>query len=449
MAIVVKVSNDRMEAIVEVERQTDEPLEIDAFKRALDDARVAYGIDDPACNELLTAINQAPLRLKMTRAVARGTAPVDGQDGSFELGVDYSRNPVGTLTASGAVDFHEHGAFTPILQGQLIATIVLPTPGTSGTDVFGNEIKANPGRKARITAGPGTKFEAGGTELRATRNGDLRWTGELIEVLDMIRVPGNVDYTTGNIDCEGPVRIEGDVLPGFHVRGGSDVFVAGVIDSAEVTAAGTITATQGILGNSVISARKGVKAGYVRDAYVESDGNVLIGREALNSTIVSGDTITVPDSGRVVGGRLFALNRIEIGAAGHEKGTPTTLAAGVNPLRDLRAAKLAMDVAQSKGVQARVGKMKEVAEPDRHAILDQLLATATEKNARSSAELADLHSNKASLAECRIRVRKVHPGVRIRIGSDDLNVDDEFRNATFRYDAESAQIIQVQQGDKK
>jgi uncharacterized protein (DUF342 family) len=77
MAIVVRVSNDRMQAIVEVERQTDEPLDVDALKRAL---------------------------------------------------------------ADGAVDFHNRGSFTPIAQGQLIATIVLPTAGSSGTDVFGTPI---------------------------------------------------------------------------------------------------------------------------------------------------------------------------------------------------------------------------------------------------------------------------------------------------------------------
>jgi hypothetical protein len=108
------------------------------------------------------------------------------------------------------------------------------------------------------------EVDAGGTELRATRNGDLRCSDDLIEALDIIRIPGNVDYGIGNIGCEGPVRIEGDD--------------------------------------------------------VESDGNIFVAREVLNSTMVSGDTITVADNGRVVGGRLFAKNRIEIGVADQEKG---------------------------------------------------------------------------------------------------------------------------------
>lgn len=447
MAIVVRVSNGQMEAIVEVERQTDEPLDIDAVKRALTEARVVYGLDEQACTNLVQAINKAPHGTKLTNTLARGTEPVYGQDGRVEMAVEYVRNPVGTLKDSGAIDFHDRGSFTPIAMGQLIANIVLPTSGVPGADVHGALIKPDPGARARLTAGQGTKVEAGGTELRATREGDLRCAGELIEVMDMIRVPGNLDYAVGNIECEGPVRVEGDVLPGFHIRAGGDVYIGGVVDSAEVTTAGAVTIAQGILGGSRVCARKGIKAGYARDAYLESDANILILREALNSTVVCGDTIAISDSGRVVGGRLLAQNRIEAGVAGHEKGIPTTLAAGVNPLKELRAAKLAADIDRARGVQKRVGKIKEIAKPDQHEILDQLLARATQKHEGNEKELAQLGEDKAQFAECRIKVRKqIHPGVRIRIGADDLRIEDYFPGATFHYDVESGQVVQVQNG---
>lgn len=445
MAIVVRVSPDQMEAVVEVERQSDEPLDVDAVKRALADAKATNGIDDQACHELVAGINQAPPGIKLSAILARGTQPVDGQDGRIEMAVEYVRNTVGTLKDSGAIDFHNRGSFTPITNGQLIANIVLPTPGVPGSDVFGRPIKAEPGKRAHLSAGQGTKLEANGTELRATREGDLRCAGDLIEVMDMIRVPGNLDYAVGSIECEGPVRIEGDVLPGFHIRAGGDVWIGGVVESAEVTTTGVITVGQGILGGSRIYARKGIKAGYVRDAYLESDANIMILREALNSTVVSGDTIAISDSGRVVGGRLFAQNRIEAGVAGHEKGIPTTLAAGVNPLKELQAAKLVADIDRARGVQRRVGKIKEIAKPDQHEILDQLLARATKKHQGSAEELAQLHQGKAQLAECRIKVRKeIHPGVRIRIGADDLQIEDEFPGSTFQYDVESGQVVQVQ-----
>ena len=445
MAIVVRVTPDQMEAIVEVERPSDEPLDVDAVKRALADARVTYGVDEAACNQFIATVNQASPGTKLECVAARGTPAVNGQDGSVTLAVEYVRNPVGTLKDSGAIDYHNRGSFTPIVQGQLIAHVALPTPGAAGSTVHGTLIKANPGSRAKMTAGQGTKLEANGTELRAAREGDLRCAGDLIEVMDMIRVPGNLDYSVGSIECEGPVRVEGDVLPGFHVHAGGDVWIGGIVDSAEVTASGTVTVAQGILGNSRICGRRGIKAGYVRDAYLESDANILILKEALNCTIVSGDTISITETGRVVGGRLLAQNRIETGIAGHEKGNRTILAAGVNPLKELRAAKLAADMAHAQAVQNRMGKFKEMAQPDQHEILDHLLARADKKHAGSAAELAALGQDKADLAECRIKVRKeIHSGVQIRIGADEITIQEDLQGATFHYDSEAGQVVQVQ-----
>ena len=272
------------------------------------------------------------------------------------MAVEYTRNLIGLPDHSGSIDFHERGSFTPIAKGQLIANIKLPTAGFPGKDVHGIEIKTAQGVRAQLTAGQGTKLEAGGTELRAARHGDLRCVGAVIEVMDIIKVSGNLDYGVGSIECDGPVRIEGDVLPGFHVRAGGDVFIGGVVDAAEITAGGTLTVAQGILGGSRICAKGKLTIGYVRESYLECDGAIAIMREAVNSTVVSGDSIVIPENGRVVGGRLLARTNIEVGVAGSPRGAPLQAAAGVNPLKDLRAAKLASDIHRANGVEARVTK---------------------------------------------------------------------------------------------
>jgi uncharacterized protein (DUF342 family) len=74
----------------------------------------------------------------------------------------------------------------------------------------------------------------------------LRCVDERVEVIDLIKVSGNLDYNTGSIECEGSVRVEGDVLPDFHIRAGGDVSIGGVVDAAEVTAGGAVVVRQGI-----------------------------------------------------------------------------------------------------------------------------------------------------------------------------------------------------------
>src|SRR6185295_8675210 len=133
-----------------------------------------------------------------------------------------------------------------------------------------------PGERARLTPGQGTRLEAGGTELRAIRHGDLRCLGDVIEVLDIIKIAGNLDYSVGSIECDGPVRVEGDVLPGFHIRAGGDVFVGGVVEGAEITTRGSIVVGQGILGGSRVCANRKITLGYIRESYLECDGPVGI-----------------------------------------------------------------------------------------------------------------------------------------------------------------------------
>src|SRR5437773_237427 len=367
MPISAKISQDNMEALLDIEgeqvaeNQTDAAFDLRRIKDVLEQAGVQYGIDEEACAHAAEAANNLPPGERMSELVARGTAAIDGEDGQLVMAVAYHRDQIGLQLDFGKIDFHQKGAFTGIDKGQLIANIVLPTPGTPGKNVRGGEIKSQPGKPAVFRAGQGTKVEPNRTELRATRAGDLRCEGDLIEVMDMIRVPGNVDFAVGNIDCEGPVRVQGDVLPGFHVHAGGDVVISGVVDSAEVKCAGNVTVTQGVIRGSRIQATKGIMVGYIRESYLESEGTIKVVSEAVHSTLISADAIAIATSGRVVGGRLQAGRQIEVGTAGHPNGTPTILAAGVDPFHEFQTAKLQDRIKRTVDREAAVDRMRDLA----------------------------------------------------------------------------------------
>jgi uncharacterized protein (DUF342 family) len=82
--------------------------------------------------------------------------------------------------------------------------------------------------------------------LRATGGGDLRCADNRIEVRDLIRVPGNLDFGMGSIECVGSVSVEGDIPPEFHIRAGGDGTIGGVVDAAEVTTGGSAKASYGV-----------------------------------------------------------------------------------------------------------------------------------------------------------------------------------------------------------
>lgn len=322
-----------MEAVVEVKLDENEEFDVPAIKRELKAAGVNYGINDGACEELVKLTEGQPSGSAVRLAVASGTPAIDGEDGSVRMIVESNRESIGVEGEAGNIDFHERGSFTPVEKGELIAEITLHTSGTAGKNVSGGAIPATAGQRASLTAGEGASLVAEGTELRATRGGDLRRKQDRIEVTDLIRVAGNLDFGMGSIECEGSVRVEGDVLPEFHIRAGGDLVIR-----------------QGAIRGSRITAKGNIKVGYVSNSYVECESEVSILKEVLHSTVLSEDAITLSATGRVVGGRLHAQKLVEVGVAGDPKGHRTVLGAGTDPIKNLEEAKLSARIRQGQSV---------------------------------------------------------------------------------------------------
>ena len=105
------------------------------LKHALEAAGVCHGIDENACHQLVGLVDDIPVGARARHPVAHGAPPIDGEAGNMEMTVEYTRNLVGLRDESDSVNFRDRGSFTSIEKDQLIAQIVLPTPGTPGTNV--------------------------------------------------------------------------------------------------------------------------------------------------------------------------------------------------------------------------------------------------------------------------------------------------------------------------
>ena len=146
----------------------------------------------------------------------------------------------------------------------------------------------------------------------------------------------------------------------------------------------------------------------------------------------------------MAGGSLQAKKRIEVGVAGHENGVATALAAGVTPLEQVQEAKLKAQIKRTAAVQAQIGKIKDLAQPDQHDRLDQLASSQEARQEQSAEALAELEKESGGLSECGINVsRAVHPGVRIWIGPNELAIIEEHRSAKFHYYEDTAEVIGV------
>jgi uncharacterized protein (DUF342 family) len=223
-----------------------------------------------------------------------------------------------------------------------------------------------------------------------------------------------------------------------------------VVEAAEVNSRGSVIISSGVIRGSRIFARKGIMVGYVRESYLESESSIKVVHEAINSTVISADTIAVSSSGKVVGGRLLAQNQIEAGTAGHVNGVPTVLAAGVNPLDEFAAAELEVDIGRTVKREAIVDRMKNLATPDQHAALKELASQQSTKREQHMEELAELKQKTVEHAGSRIKVGIViHPGVLIRIGPAELPIKSEQPGGTYYYDSDSREVVGVSPKGKK
>ncbi len=296
--------------------------------RLMEEKGVCAGILEDEIEKLCDLCKQGKFPYEPV-VVARGTPPVDGINGKVEFLFNTKTSLSPVIDNEGRADYKSVNIVNTVKAAQKLATIVPPTAGTDGIDVLGNRIAAKPGAEAKLPQGPNTKIENG--SLIAEVDGVVRISAGVVEVSEGFLVPGDVDYSTGNIHYEKSVIINGDIKAGFEVKCGGDLQVNGTIEDCHVKAGGSVLCRYGFVGQGrgVIEAKGDVNIGFIKNQKVRCLRNVVIAKEAVNCTILSRDKVEVHGNPlSVVGGEVKAGKSITVYSAGNHSGIRTLLEAG-------------------------------------------------------------------------------------------------------------------------
>ena len=96
--------------------------------------------------------------------------------------------------------------------GQIIATKVAFTIGSSGIDIEGNEISANPGKDLVVKVSDDASYNEEDQTIRATESGILSVVNnDSIRVMSKHLIQGDINYETGNIRSQNAVEITGRI----------------------------------------------------------------------------------------------------------------------------------------------------------------------------------------------------------------------------------------------
>lgn len=332
MKVQVKVSQDGMEAHMIVSADPNEEISKEELLSQLKAHGVVYGIMEDAIENIAKSkILDRPV------LVAVGKKPVDGSDGQIVILKPERAEEEQTATDRGRIDLRElpKRMRTIVKSGQPIAEIIPPTEGEEGRNVLGRVLKPKPGKPAQFKLGRNVRLVEDGKKIVSATEGILVATADgTIDVNEVLNVPGDVDYSTGNIDFPGEVHIKGDVKPGFSVKAKGDILIGGVIEAATVVSFEGSVSCLGIKGREkgMVKAKEEVQAKFIENAMVEAGKRVVVQGPITNSQIkAKEEVIAKGNKGVIVGGTISAGYYVEAEEIGSELAVGTHVEVGMEP----------------------------------------------------------------------------------------------------------------------
>lgn len=289
---------------------------------------VKHGLDGPGILSAIQTLAQGE-RLEAV-VVARGTLPGPGQDAVITLQVELGSPAVGRMDKSGNIDFKDKGPLPLVETGTTLATLTPARAGAPGRDVRGQPIIPPEPRHLHFQTGQGVTLEQDGTVAVAATDGVLtRRAEDLLEVVEIYEVKGNVDYEIGHVEFPGLVRVGESVLSGFVVRC-HDLEAGALEPGCSVEATGDVTVLGGIMGCTVKAGGK-VICRFIRDSLVACEDDLAVDSEIVKCKIqCQGKVLLRAREGRVVNSQISALKGMGVGIIKSSERRPCRISLGAD-----------------------------------------------------------------------------------------------------------------------
>lgn len=304
-------------------------LTFDDFLRDLRLRNIVYGISTADLQEHFQSAG-----IYCTDIVlARGKEPTPGVDASIEYFFNTENHRKPAVNADGSVDYFSMTTINQCKKGDALARIVPEVMGIDGSDIFGQRIKAKDPKRMTLKFGQNIILSEDKRTIYTAVDGHVTLLDDKVFVSDVYEVK-DVDVSTGNLDYQGSILVDGNVTAGFEVKAGGNVIVAGLVEGAKIIAGGSITIAKGMNGSAggMLKAGGDVMVKFLENARVVAGGFVHAGA-ILHSRVSAGTEVIVEGKkGLIVGGYVQAAKKIEAKSIGASMGATTILEVGVNPL---------------------------------------------------------------------------------------------------------------------
>ena len=397
---------------------------------ALLEAKITTGISEEALNYVA---EQHPY-FKLI-PVACGTPVQQGENG--RVIEHFARKLVKSVKvdSDGVADYRALNYIQTIREGDVICDIVPPREGTAGVRLDGTVMEPAAVKPAKAPAGKYTKVTEDGLQLVAEKTGHLEHDGTNFFIKILLDIPGDVDYSTGNLDYNGDIHIHGDVRAGFEVRASGNIIVDGLVEAAKVEAGGDVLISSGVLGdgNAQIICGGDLRAKYVEScvAYVSKS---VFADCVMASYIYCDDSIQITSGrGAIIGGKIVAGNRIKAKIVGTDSGRKTELELGAQTYIKMKYSAETEELKKAMNALTRLDrdiaflekklKQMEKQSDEVDTVTEQRLAKALKNKNDICAQIDELtdvqkeiERKKPDPAKCRFECGVVYPPTMLLIG---------------------------------
>ncbi|MCP3981431.1 MAG: DUF342 domain-containing protein [bacterium] len=327
--VAIHISADHLTADLEIgEHRGGTELTLEALRAQV--VRDGIAIDADVEQRLAHTATRALSEAEPFRAVI---ADVRARDSgiNWDEGCDPTAMTVATLPGEG-VDHYNRVVYVKVKTGDRVATI---QPPLERFDVTGTPLNEE-ATEGGLIVDEGTLSIAPDGTVTAQLHGVLTIEGETVFVSRRLLVPGDVDFSTGNVDFDGSVHVRAGVKDRFVVSATEDVLVDGLIEAATIVTGGALQCRQGMAAKDrgVITVGTNAELGFLNNVQGKVCGDLIVLREILNCDVSVGGTLVCP-RGALIGGRVEVGKSVSVGTLGSPAGVPTTLVVGIGESRDI------------------------------------------------------------------------------------------------------------------
>lgn len=327
----VVISDDKLEASIRWRPGDDEAAPTrQAILDGLEAAKIEMKDDVVALiDEFLQSVETGDPPHELI--VARGRALKDGKDEEFVW------DPVFDKVAQdwqddAAVNYYTLNSIVTVEEGATIGTITPSVSPKAGVDVLGNAIEA-PRQPSRITlADTVSRADDDAARIVAHVAGRVVLENATLSITEVLHIPGDVNFKSGNVDSVIDVVVNGLVEDGFEIKTTKSVTIGKAVQAATVHAERDVIVRGGIVCRGIgrVSAGGEVVAKFCSEANVRAGTNIKIAREVIHSFTHSEESLLV-EHGAVIGGTHYARQDIAAAVVGSDANVPTRILLGIHP----------------------------------------------------------------------------------------------------------------------